>query len=71
MKHFKTEFYPDGFTEKGLANGRKAFTLSIYKNNPTRFNEMTADERVAAIVVIEEFEKKLLMLKKQIIENQQ
>lgn len=50
LKAHKIEFYPDGFSNNGLPNGRKGFTLSIYTNNPSRVKNMTDEEKGHAFI---------------------
>jgi hypothetical protein len=63
MVSFKTEFYPDGFTEAGSPNGRRVFTLSFKVNDISRYKRMTDKENADALEVIEDFEKKLAIFK--------
>lgn len=63
MVSFKSEFYPDGFTEDGRPNGPKVMTLSFRIDRTTRYKNMTDEENANAVELIEQFEKKLAIFK--------
>jgi hypothetical protein len=54
-KMFKTQFYPDGFDDKGEPNGPCAMVLHFHKPNSRRWASMTVEEKVLASNLMEEF----------------
>jgi hypothetical protein len=58
-KMFKTEFYPDGFDDKGNPVGPCAMVLHFHKPNSKRWGTMTTKEKVLAANLMEEFCQKV------------